>query len=37
LIIADRFFVEIESRGSNDMDMLSAIARNIAASGLAEK
>jgi hypothetical protein len=37
LIIADRFFVEIESRGSNDMDMLSAIAKHMAASGLAEK
>jgi hypothetical protein len=36
LIITDRFMVNIESTGSNDMDMLTPIAKHIA-SGLAEK
>ena len=36
MIITDRFMVDIESTGSNDMDMLTPIAKHIA-SGLAEK
>jgi len=37
LFITDRFLVDIESTGSNDMDILTPIAKGIAASGLAEK
>ncbi|THU30419.1 hypothetical protein FAM09_30140 [Niastella caeni] len=37
LIVADRYFVEIESRGSNEMGPITDIAKGIAASGLASK
>lgn len=37
MIVADRFFVEIESNGSNDMGLVTGIAKSIAGSGLAGK
>lgn len=37
MIVADRFFVEVESTGSNDMGLVTGIAKGIASSGLAGK
>jgi hypothetical protein len=37
MIVADRFFIEVESNGSNDMGLLTDIAKGIGSSGLAGK